>query len=102
MKNIIEKAPKVANAFWNLTKEITEVYEGDLKNKELILVGMFAVSGMFSGLETHIQRAVKEGASEDEIVSTILLGIPVVGICRINQAINIAMNIIKGENDENN
>lgn len=88
MKKIIENAPEVAESFFNMTNKITQYgSEIEIKNKELILVGMFVAAGGYNGVKTHAGRALEAGSSQKEIISAILYAIPVVGISKVNIAL---------------
>lgn len=85
MKRIIENAPEVAKSFFDLTDTITKHGNTiDAKTKELILIGMFTAAGGYKGIGTHAMRAIESGATKEEIISTILYAIPVVGISKVN------------------
>jgi alkylhydroperoxidase/carboxymuconolactone decarboxylase family protein YurZ len=95
MKNLISEAKTVTEAFFNLTSAIKDKSVLSSKQNELILIGIFTVEKAEKGLITHIERALKLGATKDEIVSTIILAIPVIGISKVNFALNTALDFIK-------
>ncbi len=89
MKKIIENAPEVANAFFELTNTITLHNEKfDPKIKELILIGMFIAAGEYKGVKTHMERAICAGATRDELIGVALYAIPVVGVGKVNKALD--------------
>lgn len=96
MQSIIKEAPEVAKAFFSLTENITAYSAVDLKVKELILIGIFTASGGFRGVQTHVERALEHGAAKEEILSAILLGLPVIGVPNVNLAMEKALEIIEG------
>lgn len=101
MRNIIKEAPEVAKAFFLLTEEITKYSNIDLKVKELVLIGIFTASGGIRGVGTHIERAIKNGATKEEVYGAILLALPVVGISNVNIAVEKAEEILEGTFKQN-
>lgn len=94
MKNLIQIYPEVAESFFDLTKSIRYNSIHSSKLNELILIGTFASHNYTKGLETHINRALNLDATEDEIFSSIILGLPVVGIVNINSSLDKAKEVI--------
>ncbi|MCR1798096.1 carboxymuconolactone decarboxylase family protein [Staphylococcus warneri] len=94
MKNLINNFPEVADAFFTITNKIQKGSSYTEKQNELILIGIFASHGYERGLKTHIIRALNLGADKDEVYSSIVLGLPVVGIVNINSSLDIAKEII--------
>lgn len=97
MEHLIKEANGVADAFFSLTKEITEYTPFDLKTKELILLGTFTASNGIRGIATHVERALKHGATREEVIGAIILALPVVGVSNVNQSLTKAMEIIDGK-----
>jgi alkylhydroperoxidase/carboxymuconolactone decarboxylase family protein YurZ len=91
MKDIIKNAPNVAEAFFHLTRTIKGYSPLDEKTNELILLGIFATHRGLRGLHTHVERAVAEGATKEEILASILLALPIVGITDIALAVEQAV-----------
>lgn len=103
MKNIVDNAPKVSEAFFNLAKEVTNYSCFEEKVKELILLGVFTGSGGVRGIRTHAERAYDAGATKEDIIGAILLAIPVVGISKVTLSLEMALEVLKEcEKDENN
>ena len=100
MKNLINEAPKVAEAFFNLTAAIRESSVLGTKTNELVLIGVFTASRSLKGIKTHVDRALQAGATQDEIVSAIYLALPVCGIGSVNAALDEAMLAIKNHMPE--
>lgn len=51
----------------------------DERTDELAYVAVLAASGMHSGLPFHVQRLRELGATREEVVSAVLVGLPAVG-----------------------
>jgi AhpD family alkylhydroperoxidase len=94
MKHLIAEAPKVAEAFFNLTHEIRAHCPLTPKERELILVGIFAANKATKGIVTHVERALEAGATKDDIVSAIILALPVAGIPAVNSGLEAALEAI--------
>lgn len=94
MKHLIAEAPGVADAFFNLTAQIRAHSRLGKKQNELVLMGIFTASRALKGIVTHVQRALEAGATKEEIISAIVLALPVVGIGGVNQALDTAMETI--------
>lgn len=93
MKHIIENKPQVADAFFALTKQIREQASLPAKFRELIILSVLTATRSTKGIEVHVQRAVAEGATKDEIISTILLAMPVTGVPSVNIALDKAVEV---------
>ena len=84
------KARKKAHSFYNKKSKVYQSFldmeqktyrDGKLskKNKELIAIGISIVINCESCMEWHIKQALNEGASEDEILESIEVGIEMSG-----------------------
>lgn len=87
------EAPKIADAFYGLTRSVKEYSPFSEKWNELILVAIFATHCALRGLGTHIRRAVAEGATKEDILSAILLALPVIGAPDTNAALEQAIAV---------
>lgn len=81
-------AEKMPEILMNFTQRplVESLERGALnpKTRELVLVGMLAAMECGPGLVFHIQGAVKEGATEDEIMEVIFLS--AYEHCKVNVA----------------
>lgn len=91
MKILINEASGVADAFFAMTKSIREHSCLSAKNNELILIGIFTAHRSLTGIHTHVERALKAGVTKEEIISAIVLALPVAGIASVNMALEKAM-----------
>lgn len=94
MQNLINEAPKVAESFFNLTSSIRSYSVLPPKINELVLIGSFTACNALKGIATHVERALEHEATKEEIISAIVLALPVVGIPSVNIAIDKALEII--------
>lgn len=95
MKNMMQEAPNVAQGFFDLAKSVKQYSTLDEKVNELIIIGVFTAHRGLRGINTHVERAMAAGATKQEIISAILLALPIVGITDVNLALDQAMEIIE-------
>lgn len=94
MKNLIKEAPNVAQNFFDLAKSVKQYSPLDERTNELIIIGIFVAHRGLRGLNTHIERAMEEGATKEEVIAAILLALPIIGIADTNLSIDHAMETI--------
>ncbi|MBO9570096.1 MAG: carboxymuconolactone decarboxylase family protein [Cellulomonas iranensis] len=51
----------------------------DERTQELAYLAVLAATGLHSGLDFHTRRAIELGASRDEVLSAVLVGLPAAG-----------------------
>ena len=95
MKNMMKDAPAVAQSFFDLAKSVKQYSPLDEKTNELIILGIFAAARGLRGIDTHVERAMAEGATKEEILAAILLALPIVGITDTNMALDQAIDAIE-------
>ncbi len=98
MQNVIKEAPAVAQSFFDLAKSVKQYSPLDEKTNELILIGIFATHRALRGLATHVERAMEEGATKEEMIAAILLALPIIGISDVTLAIDKTMEVIEEQN----
>lgn len=100
----------VSNAFETFSKETPEVHKAwmetiqkldsasalDHKTEELAYIAVLAAIRLESGLPFHVKMAKASGATRNEIISSILMGLPAVGNAVI-QALPIALEAYDNE-----
>ena len=99
MKNLIKEAPNVAQGFFDLAKSVKQYSPLDEKTNELISIGIFAAHRGITGIGTHVQRAMEEGATKEEVMAAILLALPIVGITDTNLAIDKAVETMESQKE---
>ncbi|EAD3681123.1 carboxymuconolactone decarboxylase family protein [Listeria monocytogenes] len=85
---------KVSKSFEAFAKEAPEVHSAwmetvhkldaaasklDKKTEELAYIAVMAATRLESGLPFHVKMAKTNGATRDEIISAVLVGLPAVG-----------------------
>jgi alkylhydroperoxidase/carboxymuconolactone decarboxylase family protein YurZ len=73
------EAPKHARAWSSAVQDLAEATALDAKTSALADLAVLAALRMESGIPFHVQAAKKAGASKDEIISAVLVGLPAAG-----------------------
>jgi len=95
MQKMMDEAPQVAERFFDMTKAIREHCSLSEKHAELVILGALVAVGGLRGLETHVRRACAAGASRADVLSSVLLTMPVVGITKANGAFEKALEVME-------
>lgn len=78
-QTFMTEAPRHAQAWMQLVTGLDGASALDKKTEELAYLAVLAVLRMESGIPFHVQSAKKAGASREEIISAILVGLPAAG-----------------------
>ena len=101
---------QVSNAFQTFQEEASEVHKAwmetiqkldaasalDKKTEELAYIAVMAAVKLDSGIPFHVQMAKAHGATREEIISSVLVGLPAVGNTVIH-SLPIALKAFDGE-----
>jgi len=87
------EAPEAAAAFDGLVKALVASKGVDEKTKHLIYIAMKAATGDPGAVYAHVPMAKKLGATRDEIKTTILLTLSVVGLKGVNACLAEALEV---------
>jgi alkylhydroperoxidase/carboxymuconolactone decarboxylase family protein YurZ len=79
----MSQAPNHAKAWMTAVEGLDKASALDKKTEELTYLSVLAALRMESGIPFHVQSARQAGASRDEIISAILVGLPAVGLAVI-------------------
>ncbi|MFT4007579.1 MAG: carboxymuconolactone decarboxylase family protein [Lacrimispora sp.] len=74
-----EQAPEVHSAWMETVQKMDAASRLDKKTKELAYIAVMAAVRLESGLPFHVKMAKSHGATREEIISSILVGLPAVG-----------------------
>ncbi|MEY8351855.1 carboxymuconolactone decarboxylase family protein [Lachnospiraceae bacterium 54-53] len=74
-----EQAPETHKAWMEAVKKLDAASGLDEKTKELAYIAVMAAVGLESGLPFHVMLAKSHGVTREEIISSILVGLPAVG-----------------------
>lgn len=74
-----KEAPQHAEAWSDMVQALATASALDEKTRALSYLSVLAVLRLESGIPFHVQIAKKSGASREEIISAILVGLPAAG-----------------------
>jgi alkylhydroperoxidase/carboxymuconolactone decarboxylase family protein YurZ len=74
-----DEAPDHAKAWMRLIQDLSKANSLDAKTGELAYISVLAAMGRVSGIPYHVHSLKKLGATRDEVISAILVGLPIVG-----------------------
>jgi alkylhydroperoxidase/carboxymuconolactone decarboxylase family protein YurZ len=75
----MKEFPEHSGAWMEMVGKLDTANRLDEKTKALAYLAVLAASGLESGIPFHVQHAKSLGASRDEIVGAIFVGLPAVG-----------------------
>jgi len=74
-----EQAPQFQQPWMAMVGQLAAATALDAKTEELAYLAVLAAAGMESGIPFHVVSAHRAGATRDEVISAILVGLPAVG-----------------------
>ena len=86
-----KEAPEQQKSWGELVEMLDNVCKLDKKTEVLAYLAVLASARLESGIPFHVKQAKELGASREEIISSILVGLPAVGNVVI-QALPIALS----------
>lgn len=75
----VERAPRHAGAWMTAVRELGEASALDAKTSALAYLAVLAALRLDSGVPFHVKLAKQAGASRDEVISALLVGLPAAG-----------------------
>ncbi len=75
----MSQAPKHAQAWMGAVQGLDAASALDKKTEELAYLAVLAVMRLESGVPLHVKLAKQAGASGEEVISAILVGLPAAG-----------------------
>lgn len=85
-----KESPKHARAWADAIRGLGEASALEAKTQALAFLAVLAALGLLSGVPFHVAQAREAGASRDEVISAILVGLPAAGN-RVTQALPAAL-----------
>ncbi|WP_039912850.1 carboxymuconolactone decarboxylase family protein [Cellvibrio mixtus] len=92
----MQEAPAHAEAWMQAAKALEAASALDKKTEELAYLAVLAATGNTSGIPFHVLSAKSHGASRQEVLSAILLGLPAAGAVVIG-AVPLALEAYDGQ-----
>ena len=74
-----KEAPGHAQAWMSVVQGLDQASALDKKTEELAYLAVLAAMRMESGIPFHVKSARQAGATRDEVISAILVGLPAAG-----------------------
>jgi alkylhydroperoxidase/carboxymuconolactone decarboxylase family protein YurZ len=78
-QTFLEQAPAHAGAWMDAVRRLESASALDQKTAELAYLAVLAALRLESGVPFHVTLAKRAGASRDEVISAILVGLPAAG-----------------------
>ncbi|MCY6371460.1 carboxymuconolactone decarboxylase family protein [Clostridium ganghwense] len=78
-QTFMREAPEHAKAWMEVVQKLDNVSALDKKTEELAYIAVLAAVRLESGITFHVKQAKANGASREEIISAVLVGLPAVG-----------------------
>lgn len=92
----MKEAPEHQKVWMETVQKLDSVSKLDSKTEELAYIAVLASSRLESGLPFHVKHAKSLGATREEIISAVLVGLPAVGN-RVIQSLPIAISAYDSE-----
>lgn len=91
-----KEAPEVQKTWMETIQKLDMASALDHKTEELVYIAVLTVARLETGLPFHVKMAKSSGATREEIISSILVGLPAVGNTVI-QSLPIALEAFDSE-----
>lgn len=92
----MQEAPAHAAAWLQVAKSLDAASALDKKTEELAYIAVLAATGNTSGIPFHVLSAKSHGASRQEVLSAVLIGLPAAGAVVIG-ALPVAVGAYDGQ-----
>lgn len=76
----LQETPEYSKPWMEMVQQLDIANALDKKTMELAYISVLAAAGMTSGIPFHVQQAKAAGASREEILGAVLVGLPAVGL----------------------
>ncbi|HMM20805.1 MAG TPA: carboxymuconolactone decarboxylase family protein [Selenomonadales bacterium] len=95
-RTFLQETPAYSGAWMEMVQKVDAANALDAKTKALSYLAVLAAVGLTSGVPFHAQEARKLGASRDEVIGAVLVGLPAAGN-RVIQALPAAIEAYDDE-----
>lgn len=100
-QTFLKETPEYSKAWMEAVQKLDAANALDKKTKALAYLAVLAASELVSGIQFHVRDAKSSGASREEVIGAILVGLPAVGH-RVVQALPAALEAYDGKKDIQN
>jgi len=80
LETFVIEAPEIQKAYAGLIQSLIADESLDNKTKQLIYIGMKMIADDEKAVAMHVPMAKSAGATRDEVKTTVLLGLSVIGM----------------------
>lgn len=92
LETFVEEAPEIQKAYAGFIQSLIADDGLDSKTKQLIYIGMKMVSDDEQAVRMHVPMAKQAGAGRDEVKTTVLLGLSVIGMKAASKYLSLALD----------
>ena len=92
----MQEAPEHARAWMAAVQGLGNASSLDKKTESLAYLAVLSVQGIDSGIPFHVKLAKEAGASREEVISAILIGLPAAGNV-VTRSLPVALQAYDGE-----
>lgn len=92
LQKFVEEAPVIQKAYAGFIQALIDTEGLDNKTKQLIYIGMKMVADDERAVTMHVPIAKKAGATKEEVKTTVLLGLSVIGLKAASKYLPIALS----------
>lgn len=78
-QTFMTEAPEQSKAWMEVVQKLDSASKLDKKTEELAYIAVLASARLESGIPFHVKQAKMLGATREEIISAVLVGLPAVG-----------------------
>ncbi len=97
-QTFFKETPEYSKAWMEAIQKLDAANALDKKTKVLAYLAVLAASGLVGGIPFHVQHAKSLGASREEVIGAVLVGLPAVGH-KVVQALPAALEAYNGKKD---
>ena len=90
-KTFMTEAPEYAQAWGSMIQSLGHASELDAKTGQLAYIAVLAALNRSSGIPFHVLSAKEMGATREEVISAVLVGLPAAGHV-VTQALPVALD----------
>ncbi len=95
-QTFLSQAPGQAKAWMDMVRAVDAASALDKKTEELAYLAVLAALRLESGVPFHVQSAKQAGASREEIIGAVLVGLPAAGQA-VTQVLPVALQSYDSE-----
>jgi alkylhydroperoxidase/carboxymuconolactone decarboxylase family protein YurZ len=88
-----KESPEVFESYGGFIQSLITMKALDQKTKQLLYIGMKAVSGDDTAIKFHVVMAKQAGASREEVKETILMTLAICGLQAINTCLPMVLDV---------